>query len=153
VDTILTPADQIKVNQWAAECEGELQANRVQSFTTQYLDTAKTLKDEGGELHDRIMEMLTSPKSEFNVTMTGFKNGRYDAERNYYRAKIALLSGKVDQKIIGIGAGQSPTGSAPTIPNAQPDTPIKKTPTVTPDMLAAGRALGLSDDDIREALS
>ena len=89
-----TPEEFIAMNKWAKQVENEnIRKERV-GYEQGYIASINKLRDEGGELHAQIQDLLTKDGSPYNVTR-GTGRGDVDAELNYRIAHRDILANKI----------------------------------------------------------
>ena len=84
----------LAMNQWADDCKRIKREKEVAKYSGSYISAINGLREEGGDLHAQIQELLTKDGSPYNVTH-GSGIGSSDATINYYRAKSDILANKV----------------------------------------------------------
>jgi len=84
-----TPEEHRLVARWVKTCDA-IEANAAtESYTKGYISSINSLKEEGGELHAQIQELLTKDGSPYNRTH-GTGRGDIDAALNYRMAHRVL---------------------------------------------------------------
>jgi hypothetical protein len=106
-----TPEEFIAMNKWAKQVENENFRKERVNYEQGYISSINKLREEGGELHAQIQDLLTKDGSPYNVTR-GTGRGDVDAELNYRIAHRDILANKI--KTSGNpfkgGNGEIPTG-------------------------------------------
>jgi hypothetical protein len=150
VETIVTAKDLIATQNWERRTQAKLLAQKRSKYEKGYIESAKALEAEGGELHGQILAMITDPKNDtpYNKVVKGIPD--VDAELNYRKAMAALVSGKSVKEVFG--AGEKPTGTGVTLPDNK-EVKTVQTVTLDPSVRAFAREMGLSDEDVQKSLS
>lgn len=89
-----TPEEFIAMNKWAKQVENENFRKERASYEQGYISSINKLREEGGELHAQIQDLLTKDGSPYNVTR-GTGRGDVDAELNYRIAHRDILANKI----------------------------------------------------------
>ena len=145
-DTPLNAREQIQLDQWKTRTQTVLQNRARQDYANAYLGKMNKLSSEGGDLHARVVHMITAEDSPYNRYGTG--TGEIDAELNYMRALKSLLKetkgGQVDTKSKSDGTGV-------TVDTAK-DTTAVVAPKLEPDAEEYANYLGMSAADRADAM-
>jgi hypothetical protein len=146
VEFVTTPRESYLYRQWESRAMAILQESSQKVYRENYLTTLNTLKDMGGEVHEEVVKMVTSKGSPFNVYRdTG--RGDVDARMNYLEAINSLA------KKGGKGSfNNSSTKGAGVSNGASSSQGSSKTTNLTKDAAEYAKFLGLSDDEIAEAM-
>jgi len=147
VEYVTTPKEQVLMTQWEKRVMGKLQQRAKSTYETSYVNTLNTLKEDGGELHEEVVRLITT-NTPYNVTQ-GTNRGDIDARLNYQKALNAILSGKV--KAANVGTASSPKGTGVTAQSVS-STTGKKAPNLTAEAQDLARHYGYTDDQIAEAM-
>jgi hypothetical protein len=89
-----TPEEHRMVAKWVRQCDAIEASAATESYTKGYISSINSLKEEGGELHAQIQELLTKDGSPYNRTQ-GTGRGDIDAALNYRMAHRDILANKV----------------------------------------------------------
>ena len=145
-DIPLNAREQIQLDSWKTRTQGVIAQRSRQQYTDEYLSKMNKLSDEGGELHARVIHMITSDNSPFNRMNTG--KGDVDAELNYVRALKSLLKeAKSAEKAVSKTEGTGVTVSTTK------DTSHKVAPKLEPEAQAYADYLGMSSEDRADAMT
>ena len=146
-DIPLNAREQIQLDSWKTRTQGVLAQRSKQQYTDEYLGKMNKLSDEGGELHARVIHMITSDNSPFNRMNTG--KGDVDAELNYVRALKSLIK---EAKANPEKAVSKTEGTGVTVSTTK-DTSHKAAPKLEPEAQAYADYLGMSADDRADAMT
>ena len=89
-----TPEEFIAMNNWAKKVETEKAREERVKYEQGYIASVNKLREEGGEFHAQIQDLLTKDGSPYNVTR-GTGRGDVDAELNYRIAHRDILANKI----------------------------------------------------------
>ena len=149
-DEVLTAREQVQYNSWWNTATAAKQDKTHQSYSKAYLGKMKELAEEGGDLHARIVHMITSDGSPYNRVRKGM--GDIDAELNYHMAHKALLSGKEKPDTTRNFVNQSTDGTGVTAPVTR-DTTTSTPSKLDPMAEEYANYLGMSAEDRAAAMT
>jgi len=92
-----TPEEFVKMNEWAETVRNTKTRQQVSAYEKSYIASITSLREEGGDLHAQIQELLTKDGSPYNKTQ-GTGRGDIDAMLNYRIAHRDILANKVKTK-------------------------------------------------------
>jgi hypothetical protein len=151
VETIVTAKDLIDTQNWERRTKAVILARKRVKYEKGYIDTAKALESEGGELHGQILAMITDPKNDtpYNKVVKGIPD--VDAELNYRKAMAALVTGKSVKETFG--KGEKPQGTGVTLPDNKEKLSTAKEVEISPEVADYIKHSGLTREEVQKALS
>jgi hypothetical protein len=132
--------DLIAFQNWERRTTAALNQQDESRYVKAYHKKAESLKEEGGDLHERILAIITSTKGATKYNMTGPKGYAGDAESdaviNYTKALAFLLKGGPEAEKFGLE--DTVKGTVPTKPDIKPDVaqPVTKLSQTANDYIA-----------------
>lgn len=148
-----TPDEFVKMNEWAETVKKVKVTTQQMQYMKSYASAITSLREEGGDLHAQIQDLLTKDGSPYNVTR-GTGRGDIDAALNYRIAHRDILANKVKTSASPF-KGNAPDG-VPKGVSASSKAPASKVTKVKfDDERAEGFAqyLNLSDEKRAEIIS
>ena len=148
-----TPEEFVAMKEWADNRKTKKENTLRETYNKSYISSINTLREEGGDLHAQIQELLTKDGSPYNVTH-GTGNGKADATINYYRAKADIMANKVKEPTNPFKGRQSDvpigTSASSRVPASKTTGKVKFDSDKAEDF---ANYLGLTDEERASAIS
>jgi hypothetical protein len=149
VEFVTTPKEQVQMAQWEKRVSAKMEQQYKGVYEGSYIKAANSLKDDGGDLHEEVIRLITT-NTPYNVSR-GSGRGDLDAQLNYHSALSALLSGKVKAAGTFGNNGGNQVKAGVTAQSFSSNTG-KKPVTLSAEAAEYARYLGYTDDQISESM-
>ena len=148
-----TPEEFRAMKRWTDEQDARERAEQIAVYERGYISSINSLREEGGELHAQIQELLTKDDSPYNVTH-GTGRGDVDAALNYRMAHRDIIANKIKENRNPFKGNTNNVATGVTASSRVPTTKsLGKTKFDDPRAEEFAKYLNYSDEDRAKIIS